>query len=207
MISTASSDGKFDHAAIEPNNEVYTPGSTVQFSAIGVDKAGGEAELPKDLNWVVDSAAGTIDRNGLFTAKAGYTGEVTVRLQKGQTVYGSTTIRVEDIDTLYFTGESISLDFDVDSDLGLVAKYAKRSIHYKDGDFDWKLESADAEAAAFGTMNGNFFHSAKAESTLQGKVTVSYTKQDGTVLTSSIQVEIGKMPVVLQNFEPNENGR
>ncbi len=56
-------------------------------------------------------------------------------------------------------------------------------------------------------MNGNFFHSAKAESTLQGKVTVSYTKQDGTVLTSSIQVEIGKMPVVLQNFEPNENGR
>ena len=206
MISTASSDGKFDHAAIEPNNEVYTPGSTVQFSAIGVDKAGGEAELPNDLNWVVDSAAGVIDRNGLFTAKAGYTGEVTVRLQKGQTVYGSTTIRVEDVDTLYFTGESISLDFDVDSDLGLVAKYAKRSIHYKDGDFDWKLEPANAEAAAFGTMNGNLFHSAKAESTLQGKVTVSYTKQDGTVLTSSIQVEIGKMPVVLQNFEPNENG-
>ena len=83
LVSRAQPTGEFDHAVLSPNNEQYTPGSSVQFSAVGVDAAGGQAELPEGLQWsVTDAAAGSVDANGLFTAAAGYTGTVTAALQR-----------------------------------------------------------------------------------------------------------------------------
>lgn len=35
VLSAAKPTGQFDHAVVTPNNEVYTPGSTVQFTATG----------------------------------------------------------------------------------------------------------------------------------------------------------------------------
>lgn len=208
MVSTAASDGSFDHASIYPKNEVYTPGSTVSFSAIGVDAAGQPAQVPAGLTWHVPAAQGTITAEGVFTAKEGYFGEVEVSLQKGSTVYGTTKITIADIDELYFTGESISMDFDADSDLGLVAKCAKRSINYKVGDFTWEITSATEGIIneAVGSMNGNLFHSANADSTINAVVKVVYQPATGEALTASIQVEIGKLPVVMMDFEPNEDG-
>lgn len=208
LVSTAISDGNFDHASISPNNGVYTPGSSVQFEALGVDAAGGSAELPGGLIWNVNKDCGTIDANGLFTAKAGFVGNVTVELKNGNKTVGSTTIVIADVDDLYFTGESISLDFNADSDLGLNAKYAKRGINYKVGDFTWTIESKTEGVAndAVGVMNGNIFHSGNFEGSVLADVTVSYTKLDGTVLSDTIHVEIGKMPIIYQDFEPDENG-
>ena len=78
LVSTAESDGVFDHASLSPNNTIYTPNSQIQFSAIGVDKNGGHAELPDNVSWsVTDSKCGTIDANGLFTPAKNYKGEVT----------------------------------------------------------------------------------------------------------------------------------
>lgn len=208
MVSTAISDGSFDHASLYPKNEVYTPGSTVQFTAIGVDAAGEPAEIPEGLTWSVAAECGDITSDGVFTAKEGYAGEVEVSLMKGASNYGTTKITIADIDDLYFTGESISLDFDADSNLGLNAKYLKRIIHYKDGDFTWEIKSTTegVEDAAVGTMNGNIFHSGKFEGTVTADVTVTYTKLDGSTLSDVIHVEIGKMPVIYQDFEPDENG-
>ncbi len=208
MVSTAAADGEFDHASLLPNNEVYTPGSAVQFTAVGVDGAGASAPLPTDLTWEVPAAAGTITAEGLFTAKEGFTGEVTVCVKRNGRICGSTEITIADIDDLSFYGEAISLDFNADSDLGLNAKYSKRDIHVKDGDFQWEIKSktegvADAD---FGTMNGNLFHSASAEGTLEGEVTVTYETLGGAKLTDTIAVEIGKLPVVIQDFEPNQDG-
>ncbi|MBR6825107.1 MAG: phosphodiester glycosidase family protein, partial [Oscillospiraceae bacterium] len=200
FVSTAKADGNFDHASISPNNRVYTPGSSVQFTAIGVDAAGGNAELPTGLSWNVNAEAGTINSEGLFTAKAGFVGDAVVELKNGAKTVGTTKIVIADIDDLYFTGESISLDFNADSDLGLNAKYAKRGINYKDGDFTWTIVSKTEGVSneEIGTMNGNIFHSGNFEGTVMADVTVSYTKLDGTVLTDTIVVEI----VVGREFLP-----
>ena len=207
-VSTAVSDGSFDHASLSPNNGVYTPGSSVQFTALGVDAAGSPAELPTGLSWNVNAEAGSINSEGLFTAKAGFVGDAVVELKNGATTVGTTKIVIADVDDLYFTGESISLDFNADSDLGLNAKYAKRGIHYKDGDFTWTITSVTegVEDQAIGTMNGNIFHSGSFEGTVMADVTVSYTRLDGTVLSDTIRVEIGKMPIIYQDFEPDEKG-
>lgn len=46
VVSTARFDGDFDHASVSPQNELYTPGSRVPFTALGADSAGGAADLP-----------------------------------------------------------------------------------------------------------------------------------------------------------------
>ncbi|MCQ2418403.1 MAG: phosphodiester glycosidase family protein [Clostridia bacterium] len=208
FVSTAVKSGEFDHASVSPTNEVYTPGSSVQFSAIGVDAAGGAAELPEGLTWSVAEEAGAINADGLFTAKEGFAGTVTVELKDGDKVVGSSEIVIADIDDIYFTGTSISLDFDADSDLGLNVRSEGREINYKDGDFAWEIiPDGELTPEQIGTFNGNIFHSAKAEDTLTALVKVSYTNLAGETITAEIKVEIGKMPVTIFDYEENEDGR
>ena len=87
---------------------VYTPNSQIQFSAIGVDKNGGEAALPENVTWTVaDAKSGTIDANGLFTPAKNYKGDVTARLLVDGTVKGTTTVKIADITDLYFSSTSV----------------------------------------------------------------------------------------------------
>ena len=138
VLSKAQPTGQFDHAVLTPNAEVYTPGSTVQFSAAGVDAAGGSAAVPKDAAWTVLSGNGTIDAKGLYTA-ADTCGEVTVGLKSGGKIVGQTSIQVQWPDKLGFTNSSVSIDFGETSDLTFKPTWQGREVKYKDGDFEWTL--------------------------------------------------------------------
>ena len=102
VLSTAKPTGEFDHAVLAPNDEVYTPGSIVQFSATGVDAAGGSAAIPAGASWSVISGGGNIDKNGLYTAP-NTIGEVTVSLMVGGQSVGKTSIQLQWPDKLGFT--------------------------------------------------------------------------------------------------------
>ncbi len=138
VLSTAKPTGQFDHAVLTPNDAVYTPGSTVQFSASGVDAAGGSVALPAGASWAVLSGGGSIDANGLYTA-TGTCGEVTIGLKVGGNTVGQTTIQVQWPDKLGFTNTSVSIDFGQTSDLTFKPTWQGREVHYKDGDFAWSL--------------------------------------------------------------------
>lgn len=138
VLSNAKPTGEFDHAVLTPNNEVYTPGSTVQFVAAGVDAAGGSAAVPKDAAWTVLSGNGRIEANGLYTA-ADTCGEVTVGLKSGEKIVGQTSIQVQWPDKLGFTNSSVSIDFGETSDLTFKPTWQGREVKYKDGDFEWTL--------------------------------------------------------------------
>lgn len=138
VLSKAQPTGKFDHAVLTPNAEVYTPGSTVQFSAAGVDAAGGSAAVPEDAVWTVLSGNGSIDAKGLYTA-ADTCGEVTVGLKSGGKIVGQTSIQVQWPDKLGFTNSSVSIDFGETSDLTFKPTWQGREVKYKDGDFEWTL--------------------------------------------------------------------
>ena len=72
IVSDVKATGEFDHAVITPVNEVYTPRSTVEFTAVGADPSGAPAPLPEGASWSVDSDYGTIDSGtGVFTSPAG----------------------------------------------------------------------------------------------------------------------------------------
>lgn len=208
LVSTAESDGVFDHASLSPNNTIYTPNSQIQFSAIGVDKNGGEAPLPENVTWTVaDAKSGSIDAaSGLFTPAKNYKGDVTVRLLVDGTVKGTTTAKIADITDLSFSGAAVSLDFGATSDLGLVAKCDGMDIVYKAGDFDWTIKSKTdgVSDADVGHMDGNTFVAGKGTSTMNATVKATYAYDKSK--TAEISVEIGKVPVTLMDFEPDENG-
>lgn len=207
LVSTAEQDGVFDHASLSPNNTVYTPNSQIRFSAIGVDKNGGHAELPDNVSWsVTDSKCGTIDADGLFTPAKNYKGEVTTLLLVDGKSAGRTTVTIADITDLSFSSAEASLDFGASSDLGLIAKSSGRDIVYKDGDFRWTVTSqtegvSDADA---GSVRDNVFTAGSGKETMN--VTVKATYAYDKSKTAEIQVEIGKLPVTLLDFEPDAEG-
>ena len=141
VLSTAKPTGEFDHAVLAPNDEVYTPGSTVQFSATGVDAAGGSAAIPAGASWSVISGGGNIDNNGLYKAQ-NTVGEVTVGLMVGGKSVGTTSIQLQWPDKLGFTNNSVSIDFGKTSDLTFKPTWQGREVKYKDGDFKWTLDES-----------------------------------------------------------------
>lgn len=138
VLSKAQPTGQFDHAVLTPNNEVYTPGSTVQFAAAGVDAAGGRADIPAGAAWTVLSGSGRIDADGAYTATDDC-GEVTVGLQVNGKTVGQTAIQIQWPDKLDFTNSSVSIDFGETSDLTFKPTWQGREVRYKDGDFAWTL--------------------------------------------------------------------
>lgn len=137
IVSTAKSTGVFDHAALTPNNDLYTPGYEVQFSASGIDTAGFPMAVPADATWALADDSkdmGIIDaKTGLF--KAGdKTGTVNVQMIQGGKVIGTTAVEIAVPDNIYFNAEEVSLGFEDESNLSLVVRNKDRDLNIKDGD-------------------------------------------------------------------------
>ena len=157
VLSNAEPTGKFDHAVLTPNNEVYTPGSAVQFSATGVDAAGSSADVPEDAVWTVLSGNGRIDANGLYTA-ADTCDEVTVGLKSAGKIVGQTSIQVQWPDKLDFTNSSVSIDFGETSDLTFKPTWQGREVRYKDGDFAWTLDESKPISYKYNLQVESYFY-------------------------------------------------
>lgn len=210
LVSTATGSGRFDHASLSPNNLVYIAGASVSFEASGVDTAGLPTDVPAGVTWALeDSSFGSIDaQTGVFQSN-GKCGTVTARLLYDGAVVGSTSIEVQELDTLYFDAESVNLSFKTTTDLGLNVLYKEREVLLSGVELDWTVTPTTAGKTAdeIGTVSDNLFTSVKAKETLSATVTAAYTKADGTTLADTIAVEIGKMPQVLFDFEPDEDGQ
>ena len=157
VLSNAEPTGKFDHAVLTPNNEVYTPGSAVQFSAAGVDAAGSSADVPEDAVWTVLSGNGRIDANRLYTA-ADTCGKVTVGLKSAGKIVGQTSIQVQWPDKLDFTNSSVSIDFGETSDLTFKPTWQGREVKYKDGDFEWTLDESKPISYKYNLQVESYFY-------------------------------------------------
>lgn len=196
IVSTKEQTGVFSHAQLTPNNEVYTPGSTVAFAANGVDTAGIAMELPENVSWALaeeSKTLGAIDEaTGVFTAGT-ETGVVTVNLLQDGKVIGSTSVEIVVPDHIYFATEEVSLGFEEESDLGIVVRSKGRDVNYKDGDILWTIE--DAAAGAF---TGNIFKSSDGNSVTTTATAVS--AYDAAV-SGKITVIVGKLPTVIWDFE------
>ncbi len=202
VVSSAKPTGVFDHASLTPNNILYTPGSSVQFNAMGVDSAGGKAELPADGKFVLaaeSASLGSITADGLFTSN-GAVGKIVVNYVSGGSVYGTTSVEIVHPDEIYFATEEVSLGFGKESTLGLTVKYKDRDVNYNVGDIVWTLSDP-----AMGSFNGNTFTSSDSES-VNGTITAAYVND--TSVKGSVAAIIGRLPTVMMDFEDvtNEDG-
>ena len=124
VYTNAVPDGEFHHANLAPVNKLYTPGSTVEFTATAVDGSGASATLPAEGYFALtDETAGTIDPvTGVFTAAEGFTGDVTVNYMLGENVKGTTNISIVVPDALTVASTEQAVGPGATTDFGIVAK-------------------------------------------------------------------------------------
>lgn len=196
IVSTAEPTGVFDYAQLYPNNELYTPGSQVQFEAKGVDTAGAAMDIPEGVKWALAEDSknlGEIDPDtGVFSA-SDQTGTVTVNMLKEGNVIGKTTIEIVVPDSITFSSDEISLGFEDKSNLGIVVRNKGRDINYKVGDIRWEV--SDSRLGAF---DGNTFVASDGES-VTGKIT-AFSSYDNDI-SGELTVIVGKLPTVVWDFE------
>ena len=216
VVSNAEPTGIFDYAEISPNNLVYTPGSTVSFTATGADTAGFPADIPQDAYWRLneaDEAYGEISASeggtATFTSKEDAIPaegtDVTVELVYQGKVVGSSTIELRHPDTIYFSSSAVTLAFGERSDLGLTALWKQREVSLRSaGDLEWIISpgrGSDGQPNGYnaGVMDGNIFVADEEATDTTSTVTVRSAADPS--ITASVEVSVGQSPTIVWNFE------
>ena len=200
IYSTAKSTGVFDHANISPYNELYTPGSSVQFTATGVDSAGVSLALPEDGQFMLDdSSFGTITKDGLFTSN-GKTGKVVVNYVHNGEICGSTYVEVVIPDEMYVPSKEVSLGFEESTDFGIVAKYKYSDVNLNKNDIIWSIkdEAGNDLGTSAGVFDGLTF-TTPDKVTINANITAAFACNPSVSVT--IHTVIGAMPKVIYDFE------
>ena len=197
VVSTVAASGEFDHAAVTPDGEYYTPNSTVELTASAMDFSGAPAKaLPADAVFTVsDAAMGTVSETAVSGSSAsavftssGKTGDVTIDLISGGKTVGSTILHVQEPDALSFASSEVNLNYNDVSDLGFRATYQSEQVHLKDGDINWAISDPDAGSFA----NNRFAVTSNVK--YSGSPTVTATRGD---LSATVTVNIGMEPTMI----------
>ena len=197
VVSTVAASGEFDHAAVTPDGEYYTPASSVELTASAMDFSGAPAKaLPADAVFTVsDAAMGTVSETAVSGSSAsavftssGKTGDVTIDLVSGGKTVGSTILHVQEPDALSFASSEVNLNYNDVSDLGFRATYQSEQVHLKDGDINWAISDPDAGSFA----NNRFAVTSNVK--YSGSPTVTATRGD---LSATVTVNIGMEPTMI----------
>ena len=197
VVSTVAASGEFDHAAVTPSDEYYTPGSSVTLTADAMDFSGAPAKaLPEDVSFTVsDETMGTVTAAAVNGSSAsatfvsfGKTGDVTVSLVSGGQTVGSAVLHVQNPDRLAFASDEVNLNYKDVSDLGFKATYQTETVHLQDNDIQWSISDPGA-----GSFSGNRF-TVTDNVKYSGSPTVTAVRGD---LTASVTVNIGMEPTMI----------
>lgn len=192
IVSTAQSDHAFSSAFIEPYDESFTPGSTVQFSFKGRDKSLASAPAPSNgLKWgLSDYSFGSIDKNGKFVSN-GKTGQFQVILKYLGQVVGNTWVEICNPDQLQFASSAMTVISNSVKPLKLTAAFNKRPLNLNSDDIQWTIPDGLGTIDENGTLH-------VSNNPVSGRITARY-KASG--METSIDIIVGKAPDVLFKFE------
>ena len=197
VVSTVAASGEFDHASITPDEEYYTPNSTVTMTASAMDFSGAPAaSLPEGVSFAVsDESMGTIGEAAVSGSTAtatftssGKTGDVTVNLVSGSRTVGSAVLHIQNPDSLSFTSSEVNLNYKEVSDLGFKATYQTETVNLQDDDIQWSVSDPDA-----GSFTGNLF-TVTDNVKYSGSPTITAVRGD---LTASVTANIGMEPAMI----------
>nr|WP_274528679.1 phosphodiester glycosidase family protein [Paenibacillus piscarius] len=189
LVNTAPELAEPAKLAVMPNAERILQGSSFAFTAAGVDGNGHPAAYPGALQWQVDSALGTVNDQGLFTAGA-TAGKGTVTAIAGsvqgvgeiEVVDTLTELRFPDTIKTYTSGQKALLS--------VKALRGGQVIQADNHSFEWRVEGE------IGTVDENGWFQASSDNGKSGKIYVKY----GSV-EASFEVNVGLPPVMLEDFE------
>ena len=198
IASTAVSDGIFASAALATENEYVTPGSTVEISASGVDKAGGFAEIPENISWqLADSSYGSVS-DGIFVSN-GKVGIAVVQMVYEGNVVGEVSINVVIPDKITFASSEMTVPYSKSVPLTLTATYGARDVAIKSSDIKFVLSNP-----AVGTISDFTFVACEENPAVISSDITATLVFDESVSDSS-KITLGKGSEVVYDFEDGTN--
>ena len=196
IVSTAVADGTFDRAAISADYDYFVPNTTYTFSAMGIDAAGGPAEIPADVEWTLsDASFGTI-ADGTFVSN-GKTGDVAVQMVYNGKVVGSKTIHIVIPTSVSFDAEDKTIPYSKSASIAVTAMYNLNEAYSVADSYDFVIANAKA-----GTLDGFTFIAANDESIKSTTVTATF--KYAANLTDTVNITFGKGSDVLFDFEDGD---
>ena len=198
VISTAPATGEFARANITVENDYYTPGSTVKFSALGTDLVGTSADIPADVTWqLADPSMGIIE-DGVFVSN-GKVGTATAQLVWNGEVVGSASVEIVVPTELSFVQGVMTVPFDKEVNIGLKATINGGLIDVVLKPSDITLTTTNDE---IGTFDGFMFTSVSEENVPADLTsTLTATLVHDTTLVATASLSLGKGSEVLFDFE------
>ncbi len=200
VISTAPATGEFVRASISAEHDYYTPGSTIQFKAVGSDLVGTAAEIPADAVWQLsDPEMGTIE-NGKFVS-SGKVGTATAQLVYNGAVVGEASVDIVIPEKIAFTQSAIVVPFGKTAQLSVIATINDgiHEVTLKEGDITLSLDNQnlgilDATKFTFAAISEE-----NAPENLKGTLTA--TLHHGEGLTITVPFSVGKGSDIIYDFE------
>ncbi len=189
LVNKASENEPASRLAVAPVKQRVLVGQSVGFKAAGVNPNGHPAAITGLPAWITDAEYGTIDSNGTFTAgqKAGMT---TVQASFEQ-IKGSAVVEVVDrITELTFPDAIKTFSAGQQAELTVIARNDGQIIQAANNSFEWQIEGD------IGSIDENGLFTAANGSGLRGKIIAKYGDT-----TASMDVNVGKLPIVLEDFE------
>ena len=194
LLVNKAAEGPAAKLVVQPGMERILSGSAFQFQAAAVDAGGHPAANSDTLVWQADPAVGSIAADGLFTAGSS-PAEGKVQVQAGalqgigevEIVQTLTELKFPDQSRTFTTGKTVRLS--------VTALRNGQTVQANNENLEWRVEGPIGTITQDGT-----FHSAD-ENNQSGKIYVRY----GNVETS-MDVQVGLPPVVLEDFENGLGG-
>ena len=197
VVSTASATGVFDHSVIEADFDYFSAKSTYDFTAIGIDTAGFEMNIPADVEWTLsDASFGTVN-NGTFTSN-GKIGTLDIQMVYNNKIVASRTINVVNPDFFGFAQDSTVIPYGKKVDVAVTATYGSDNALVYLGD-QYTLELSDPSAA---TLNGTTLFATTDETMTGVEVTATYLPD--TSISSILSVTFGKGSEIIFDFEDGD---
>ncbi len=194
VLSNMVATGEFDHAAIETDVKLVTPGSQVTFTASGADAAGGPADLPADVTWqMADASMGTVE-NGVFTSN-GTVGTATVQMVYNGEVVGEGSVEIVIPTAISFDYPNMTAPYGKSINLDVSAVYGNSPVTLKAEDLIFTLSNE-----SIGTIEGTTF-TAVAEMIENPSSNITATLLHNTEVIASGVVNLGRGSEVVYDFE------
>lgn len=176
------------HIHAYPRNLVILEEASTKLEIKATDKNFYPLETPGNLTFEVSGGVGTVDANGIFTAKKG-SGKGTITVKSGTITEVIDVTIVDEISNIVLDKTYLSISPGDEVEFNLQVYKDGMPIICSNSSFLWELSSP-----ALGTIKDGIFKSTNQSTA--GSIYVSYKN-----LKVTIPVEVGKQPSMISTFE------
>ncbi|TCT16341.1 S-layer family protein [Natranaerovirga pectinivora] len=202
LLVDTSELGEAAHLVIRPNVARILVGSEYKFNSVAVDENYYPVEYNEKPLWIVDNENfGSITLDGKFTA--GKNPGILDVWAFSEYIYGSSSVEVvADITNIKLNHSNVALSSGETINFKITATRNGQVIESTNDAFEWVVEGD------IGTIDKNGVFKGTEMSNKSGRLIVRYTNPvTKQVLTTSVNITVGRDPIIIENFEGILNNR